>query len=54
MKDNPMLMLTVILTALVSAYFIFFGFSPDKWIRYGQYGGLGFCVLFIIDGIFRP
>ncbi len=54
MQDKPMLILTLILVGLICGYFWLFGFSTDKWIRYGQYGGLAFCGMFILDNIFRP
>ncbi len=53
MQDKPMLILTIILTVLVCLYFWAFGFSADRWVRYGQYGGLGMCALLIIDNMFR-
>ncbi|HSQ97629.1 MAG TPA: hypothetical protein VLL98_02810 [Rickettsiales bacterium] len=53
MQDKPMLILTVLLTLLLFLYFWLFGFSTNNWTRYGQYGGLGVCVLLIIDNMFR-
>ena len=53
MQDKPMLILAIILTTLICLYFYFAGFSSDRWVRYGQYGGLGFCALLIIDNMFR-
>ncbi|MDD2839689.1 MAG: hypothetical protein PHY80_00985 [Rickettsiales bacterium] len=53
MQDKPMLILTIILTILICLYFWAFGFSGDRWVRYGQYGGLAVCALFIIDNMFR-
>lgn len=54
MQDKPMLILTIVLTLMICAYFWFFGFSSNPWTRYGQYGGLVMCGFFIIDNIFRP
>ena len=54
MQDKPMLILTLILSALICLYFIIFGFSRNPWTRVGQYGGLVTCGLLIIDCIFRP
>lgn len=54
MQDKPMLILTIVLTLLVCTWFWIFGFSRNKWTRYGQYGGVAMCVFCIIDGIFRP
>ncbi len=54
MQDKPMLILTLILVGMLCGYFWLFGFSRDKWVRYGQYGGLGVCALLILDNVFRP
>ena len=54
MQDKPMLVLTLILTAMICLFFGVYGFSLDPWTRYGQYGGLAMCGLFILDNIFRP
>lgn len=54
MQEKPMLILTLILVGLVCVYFWLFGFSHDPWVRYGQYGGLAVCALFVIDNIIRP
>ena len=44
--------LSVILTILVGLYFYLFGFSPDKFVRIGQYGGLAMCVIVVISNYF--
>ena len=53
MGEKPMLILTLILVGMICGYFWMFGFSPDKWTRYGQYGGLFMCAILVIDNIFR-
>jgi len=54
MQDKPMLILSIILTVLICMYFFFYGFSENDWTRWGQYGGLGMCVLIILDNWLRP
>jgi hypothetical protein len=54
MQDKPMLVLTIILLALIGTYFWIYGFSMNKWTRYGQYGGIGMGIFFLVDNLFRP
>ena len=54
MQQKPMLILLLILTGCVVLYFFLFGFSTDRWVRFGQWGGLVSCGFYIIDAIFRP
>ena len=52
MQDKPFFILSVILTILICLYFYLFGFSPDKFIRIGQYGGLAMCAIVVISNYF--
>ena len=52
MQDKPFFVLSIILTILVGLYFYLFGFSPDKFVRIGQYGGLAMCVIVVISNYF--
>lgn len=53
MEGKPFLVLSVVLTLLACLYFFFFGFSPDKYTRIGQYAGLGFAFLVVLDNFLR-
>lgn len=53
MEGKPFLVLSIILTLLACLYFYFFGFSSDRFTRWGQYGGLAFAFLVVIDNYFR-
>ena len=53
MEGKPFLVLSIILTLLACLYFYFFGFSSDRFIRWGQYGGLVFAFLIVWDNYFN-
>lgn len=53
MEGKPFLVLSIILTLLACLYFYFFGFSSDRFIRWGQYGGLVFAFLVVWDNYFN-
>ena len=54
MQNKTFLNITIILVSLLALYFYIFGFSDDKYIRWGEYGGLALGVYYIIDWLFRP
>ncbi|MDR3290418.1 MAG: hypothetical protein LBT02_04045 [Rickettsiales bacterium] len=54
MQDKPMLILCLVLIGIIMVYFWLFGFSINKWTRYGQYGGLTLAAFFLLDNLFRP
>ncbi len=53
MEGKPFLVLSVVLTLIACLYFFFFGFSPDRFTRWGQYAGLGFAFLVVLDNFLR-
>ncbi len=53
MQNKPFLVMSIILTMIVAAYFFIFGFSDNKATRYGQYAGLVLCAIVVKDNLFR-
>lgn len=49
-----MLILTLILFGLICTWFWIFGFSTNKFTRYGQYLGIAMGIFLILDNLFRP
>ena len=53
MKSNGPLILLLMSLGIIAAYFYFYGFSKEVYVRWGQYAGIAMVVYFLIDEFFK-